>query len=117
MWTVSKQTSPISKPYGPTCDNVDTVIHMAAYLEDNFDAHLAVNVRGTYNVFEAARQASARRIVLASSGAITYHYETEEPYLSLVEARWNDVDDDVVPHRSPITDAAQWPLQRRQNLG
>ena len=42
------------------------------------------NVVGTYNVFEASRQAGVRRVVYASSGSVVSGWEREEPYRTLV---------------------------------
>ena len=64
-----------------------------------------MNVRGTYNVFEAARKAGVRRIVFGSSGSTVAAYEMDEPYRAMTEARWSDVPaspsllDDKVPVR------------------
>lgn len=51
------------------CHGIDTVVHLAAdrrvYAE--WESVLPNNIIGTYNIFEAARQAGCRRIVYASS--------------------------------------------------
>ncbi len=88
----------------PAFDGIDTVVHMAAYLGPDVDSHFKVNVRGTYNVFEAAREAGVRRVVFGSSGATTHGYEKEEPYKALIEARWDDVPDqfDYLDHTAPV---------------
>jgi uronate dehydrogenase len=47
---------------------VDAVVHLAGIpKEDHFDRILSSNIDGTYQVFEAARQAGVPRIVYASS--------------------------------------------------
>jgi uronate dehydrogenase len=47
---------------------VDTVVHLGGRsLEDEWDEILDANIRGTYNVFEAARRHRVRRVVYASS--------------------------------------------------
>lgn len=47
---------------------VSAVVHLAALpREDRFDRILADNIDGTYQVFEAARQAGVPRVVFASS--------------------------------------------------
>jgi len=49
----------------------DAVVHLAAIAEEApFEAILDVNVRGTYNVFEAARLERCRRLVFASSNHV-----------------------------------------------
>lgn len=68
-------------------DGVTTVIHMAASRgKQSFDVHYRANVLGTYNVLEAARQSGAKRVIMASSGAVVGGYEKDEPYSSLVKA-------------------------------
>lgn len=57
------------------CDGIEAVLHLAAVssVEKSIDDPLyvnAVNNTGTLNIFEAARHAGVRRIVLASSAAI-----------------------------------------------
>ncbi|WP_405912008.1 NAD(P)-dependent oxidoreductase [Streptomyces sp. NBC_00963] len=47
---------------------VDAVIHLAGIsLESSFDKILRANIEGTYNLYEAAREAGTGRIVFASS--------------------------------------------------
>lgn len=49
-------------------EGVDAVVHLGASLNvDDWQQTLAINIAGTYNVFEAARRAGARRVVYASS--------------------------------------------------
>ena len=51
---------------------VDTVVHLSGFLEDLDPLEtLEVNLRGTYNVLEAARLQGASRVVFASSIAAT----------------------------------------------
>lgn len=52
---------------------VDTVVHLAAALPFTEDDKtlLSVNVTGTYNLFELARENNVQRVVLASTGAIS----------------------------------------------
>jgi len=48
----------------------DIIIHLAAVLVDaDWKQLMAVNINGTYNVFEASRLAGVKRVVNASSGA------------------------------------------------
>jgi uronate dehydrogenase len=53
---------------------VDAIIHLAGIsLESSFDKILRANIEGTYNLYEAAREAGVGRIVFASSNhAIGY---------------------------------------------
>jgi NAD+ dependent glucose-6-phosphate dehydrogenase len=69
----------------PAFDGIDTVIHMAGSRGDQpFDVHYRANIVGTYNVLEASRQAGVKRVIMASSGAVSAGYECDEPYRSLV---------------------------------
>ena len=53
----------------------DAVVHLAAIPEEDvFDHLLEVNVRGAYNVFEAARREDVRRVVFASTNHVTGFY-------------------------------------------
>ncbi len=74
----------------PAFTGIDTVVHMAAYLGPDDQQQLEVNVRGTHNVFEAAREAGVKRIVFGSSGSTMHAYETDEPFLAMTEARLID---------------------------
>jgi nucleoside-diphosphate-sugar epimerase len=84
----------------------DVVIHMAAKAGNHYtwqDLEQTNNV-GTYNVFEAARQAGVKRVVYASSGATISGWEQEEPYKALAEGRYQDVPDSwpMITHESPV---------------
>ena len=61
------------------CRDIETVVHLAADPSPRaefYDSLLSRNVIGTYNAFEAAREAGCRRIVFASSvNAILGHEE------------------------------------------
>lgn len=49
-------------------EGVDAVVHLGASLNvDDWDATLQINIAGTYNIYESARRAGAKRIVYASS--------------------------------------------------
>ena len=66
----------------PACAGMDAVVHLAIatghegdYEEDGFNAaRLDINVKGTYNVFEAAARAGVRRVVYASSLTVVWGY-------------------------------------------
>jgi uronate dehydrogenase len=62
------------------CAGVEGVIHLAA-ISDEAEFHsllLPFNLEGTYNVFEAARQAGVRRVVFASTGQTVLFYPAGE---------------------------------------
>jgi uronate dehydrogenase len=56
-------------------EEIDVVVHLAGITtEDLFSRLLEANVRGTFNIFEAARQRGVRRVVFASSNHVTGFY-------------------------------------------
>jgi nucleoside-diphosphate-sugar epimerase len=63
-------------------EGVGTLIHLAATPDDDdFLARLLPdNVAGVYHVFEAARQAGVRRMVLASSGQVVWWERIRGPW-------------------------------------
>ena len=71
----------------------DVVIHLAAKAGEDFSWEdlRDTNIEGTRNVFTAATQAGVLRVVFASSGATVSGHETDEPYKSLVEGRYDDL--------------------------
>lgn len=100
----------------PAFEGVDTVINMATHMvtgglssnpsglsAEDVAGYISTNVVGAYNVYEAAQTAGVKRVIYASAGASVYNYVTEEPYLSLAEARWGDVPEDVsnLTHLAP----------------
>jgi nucleoside-diphosphate-sugar epimerase len=93
----------------PAFDGIDTVVHMAAIarMDAGWDELLNANIVGTYNVFEAARQAGVKRVIYASSGATISGWEREEPYKSLSEGRYQDARDgwQLISHLSPTRPA------------
>ena len=66
---------------------MDVVVHMAANPngEAEWESILTDNIIGTYNVFEACRQAGVKRIVSASSMQVIHGYRLDEPYKSLMD--------------------------------
>src|SRR5215470_10894159 len=62
-----------------------------------------INVTGTYNVFETARQAKVKRVVFASSGATVSGIESEPPYRDLVAGRYEGLTTwPMLTHLSPV---------------
>src|SRR5262245_7254067 len=88
----------------PAFEGVDTVVHLAAQLgNSSWGALRAVNVPGTYNVFEAARLAKVKRVVFASSGATVSGIESEPPYSDLVAGRYEGLTTwPILTHLSPV---------------
>lgn len=83
----------------PAFDGQHTVIHLAANARGSspWEKVRDPNLIGTYNIFEAARQADVQRVIYASSGATIAGWEQDQPYRALVSGDY---------HRVP----AQWPL-------
>src|SRR5262249_43278790 len=76
----------------PAFEGVDTVVHLAAQLgSSSWEALRDINVTGTYNVFEAARQAKVKRVVFASSGATVSGIESDPPYSDLVAGGYDSL--------------------------
>lgn len=63
------------------CEGVDAIVHLAGIPgEASFEELQAVNVEGTRNVFEGAREHGVQRVVLASSNhAVGFARKTSEP--------------------------------------
>jgi uronate dehydrogenase len=63
-------------------NGVDAVVHMAGNpsMEATFEEVLEANIRGTYCIYEAARQTGVKRIVFASTNHVTGVYEQEGIY-------------------------------------
>lgn len=63
------------------CRDIDCVIHLAGIpvepQENAWDSLLPANIVGTYNIFEAARQAGVKRMIYASSNHVVGFYRRE----------------------------------------
>jgi uronate dehydrogenase len=58
---------------------VDAIVHLGAWsVEGDWDTILSANIAGTYNAFEAARQNSVKRVLLASSNHAVGFYRRDE---------------------------------------
>lgn len=64
---------------------LDAMIHLAGNpnVSGSWESVLGPNIIGTRNIFEAAREFGARRVILASSNPVTGAYEGFEPNLHL----------------------------------
>lgn len=89
----------------PALEGQDIVVHLAAVAraDATWEEVHRCNVLGTYNVFEASRQAGVQRVVFASSGATISGWECEEPYRALAEGRYGDVPEtwEMITHLTP----------------
>ncbi len=86
-------------------EGVDAVVHLAAKASSSapFEDILRANIIGTYNVFEAARRAGVKRVVYASSGAVTGGYEIEMPYRPLLAGGGEAIGEwPRINHTSPL---------------
>ncbi len=88
----------------PAFAGVETVVHLAAQVGNPaWEAVLRHNITGTYNVFEAAREAGVKRVVFASSGAAVSGIESDKPYSDLVAGRYEGLTSwPILTHLSPL---------------
>lgn len=88
----------------PAFEGVDVVVHLAANARGGatWEDLLDPNIIGTYNVFEASRQAGVKRVIYASSGSTVSNCEREFPYNTLVEGRYDEAPEtwDKLDHNS-----------------
>ena len=77
-------------------EGIDVVAHLAADPgSGDWESLLNNNIIGTYNVFEACREAGVRRIVAASSIMASQGHRESEPYRAMMERRQADIPDNV----------------------
>lgn len=81
----------------PAFAGVDTVIHLAAKISDSagWESLLETNIKGTRNMFEAARVNGVRRVIFTSSGATVAGWEKVDPYKAIVEGRYADAIENI----------------------
>ncbi len=80
----------------PAFEGQDVVVHLAAYLGgSDWEGHHALNVAGTYNVYEAARLAGVTRVVFASSGGTIQSFEQVPPYSHIRDGEYDRVPADL----------------------
>ncbi len=76
----------------PAFEGQDVVVHLAAYLgSQDWEGQHAGNVVGTYNVFEAAREAGVKRVIFASSGNAIRGFEKVPPYSDIAAGNYDRV--------------------------
>ena len=90
----------------PAFDDIDVVVHLAAAIQADWNGFLQSNIIGTYNVFEAARQAGVKRIIYASSGSVISGHEKQSPYREMTQGEYEKVPPtwSNLTHETPI-----WP--------
>jgi nucleoside-diphosphate-sugar epimerase len=83
-------------------EGMDMVVHMAADASGRggYESVLHNNIIGTHNVFEACRLAGVQRVIFASTNQVVFGYRDTEPYKSLFELRFDEVDPQLI---QPIT--------------
>ncbi len=79
----------------PAFEGQDVVVHLSAYLgSPDWEGHNAGNVVGNYNVYEAARLAGVKRVVVASSNQTCGSFERVLPYSDICAGRYDRVPED-----------------------
>ena len=93
----------------PAMEGKDVVVHLAAEPRHTpdiwWDILLPDNVVATANVFEAARRSGVGRVVFFSSMHVVGMYERDEPWSSIAEGDYGDLDPATVPlvtHDMPV---------------
>ncbi len=80
----------------PVFEDMEVVIHLAAdprhEVEIGWDALTNPNLIATAHMYDAAHDAGVRRVIFASSMHAMGGYEFDEPYLSIVSGRLDDLD-------------------------
>ena len=90
----------------PAFDGIDVVVHLAAQIEDEpWETMARTNLVGTYNVYEAARRAGAKRVVFASSGSTVRGFDRVPPYDALAQGRY----DEAPSEWAMLTTKMVWP--------
>ena len=90
----------------PAFEGIDTVVHLSAYTEDvyEWEGTERVNIRGTYNVYEAARIHGVKRVIFASSGGTMLGYELDSPYTEIAAAEYDKIPKvwPLLTHEMPV---------------
>ena len=90
-----------------TFDGAYAVIHLAAnaYAGADWEKVFGPNIIGTQNVFRAARESRVKKIIFASSNHVTGLYEKDEPYRSIVNGHYTNLNPADIPqidHTVPV---------------
>ena len=74
----------------------DVIVHMAADPRGDapWDIILKDNIIGTYNIFQAAKEAGVQRVIYASTVMVSWNYLSDEPYKSICEGLYDNVPPD-----------------------
>ena len=76
----------------PAFDGQDVVVHLAAHVaSEPMDDVVRGNLAGTWNVYEAARQAGVKRVIFASSGDTIRGVDHDPPYSQIIAGDYEAV--------------------------
>lgn len=100
----------------PAFAGQDVVVHLSALVSFDapWEAIRNTNIQGTYNVFEAARQAGVKRVIFASSGATVAGWGREAPYDALLAGRYADAPKvwPMITHETPPRPTALYSVSK-----
>ena len=82
-------------------EGCDTVIDLAAGIDDEWRVAYRNNIPATFNALMAARAAGVSRVVYASSNHVTGLYERDEPYASVLAGRYDNLSPEAIPRLGP----------------
>ena len=76
-------------------NNINTVVHLAAVLPDidDDDSLISVNVKGTYNLLDSGNYNGVKRIVFASTGAVSGGYMHDPRVKQIIAGNRSELDD------------------------
>ena len=76
----------------PAFEGQDVVVHLAAHVaSEPMDDVVRGNLAGTWNVYEAAREAGVKRVIFASSGDTIRGIDHDPPYSQIVAGDYEAV--------------------------
>lgn len=76
----------------PAFEGQDVVVHLAAHVaSEPMDDVVRGNLAGTWNVYEAAREAGVKRVVFASSGDTIRGVDHDPPYSQIIAGDYEAV--------------------------
>ena len=84
----------------------ETVVHLAAALSTGVSIEDIIdrNIKGVYNVYEAARITGVKRVIFASSGNTIVGYTLDSPYREIESGQYHLVGEnwDRITHLDPV---------------
>ena len=87
----------------PAFEGKDVVVHLAGSGGD-WDTIYGLNIKGSYNVYEAARLAGVKRVIAASTGRVTGSLDEEFPYNAIAKGQYELVPPtwDLITHETAV---------------